>query len=84
MKNGGNSRNSHRFLLEIVDLEPIYVVFQQIHPRFGDCEVIFLRYMDVSMAHLSAKEMLRCVQLCHHGSVCVAEVMIFEVYPHAL
>ena len=83
MKNGGNLRNSHRFLSEIGNLEPVYVVFQQINPRFGDCEVIFLRYMDISMAHLSAKEMLGRVQLCHHGSVGVAEVMIFEIYPHA-
>lgn len=84
IKNGGILLKSRRFLLKINDLEQIYIAFQQIYSRFGDREVIFLRYMDISMAHLRTKKVLRRVQLRHHGSVCVTEVMIFEVYPHAL
>lgn len=84
IKNGGNFTNSRRFLLKIRNLEPIYVVFQQIYPRFGDGEVIFLRYMDICVTHLRTKKVLRRIQLRHHGSVCVTEVMIFEVNPHAL
>ena len=75
---------SRRFLLKINDLEQIYIAFQQIYPRFGDREVIFLRYMDISMAHLRTKKVLRRIQFRHHCPVCVTEVVIFEVYPHAL
>lgn len=75
---------SRRFLLKINDLERIYIALQQIYPRFGDRKVIFLRYMDISMAHLRTKKVLRRIQFRHHCPVCVTEVVIFEVYPHAL
>lgn len=59
IKNGGILAKSHRFLLKINDLEQIYITFQQTYPRFGNSEVIFLRYMDISMAHLRTKKVLR-------------------------
>lgn len=37
--------------------------------------------MDVTMPHLAAEQMRWRVQLCHHGSIGVTEVVIFEIHP---
>lgn len=52
---------------------------QDFNACFGNGEVIALCDMNVTMPHLIAKQVRGRVQLRHHGSVSVTEIMIFEV-----
>ena len=39
--------------------------------------------MDMTMPHLITEQMRGRVQLCHHGSIGMAEVVVFELHPQS-
>ena len=60
-------------------LKHIQVVLKYFQSTLGNCNVVFLRYMDVSVPHLIAEQVRWCVHFCHKCSVSVAEIMEFEL-----